>query len=184
MSRIGKKLIPIGAGVTVAVEDGVIKVKGPKGEDQIKLHPQVSVRQDESGLIVEVKSPDSKQGKSLRGLFRSLIANMVKGVAQPYEKKLEMSGVGYKASVKDKKLVLDIGFSHQVDIKLPDDVECSVDKNTITIRGVNKQLVGETAARIRAVRKPEPYKGKGIKYEGEIIRRKAGKAAKTAGAAT
>lgn len=183
MSRIGKKPIPVSGGVTVLIEDGVVNVKGPKGEDSQKLHPQVSVQKQDGVLTVEVKDPESKEGKALWGLFRMLISNMVDGVQKPYEKKLEMVGVGYKAAVQGKKLILEVGFSHSVGIDLPEGIGCSVEKNIITLTSINKQQVGEIAAQIRAVRKPEPYKGKGIKYVGEVIRRKAGKAAKTAGAA-
>lgn len=179
MSRIGKQPIPITSGVTVSIEGDLIKVKGSKGEDVLKIHPHVTITDTDGALTVAVKHPEDKQDRALWGLYRALIANMVQGVSQGFEKKLEMVGVGYKANVQGNKIVLEVGFSHPVEIELLEGVVCTVEKNTITIAGFNKQAVGELAARIRAVRKPEPYKGKGIKYIDEVIRRKAGKAAKT-----
>lgn len=182
MSRIGRKPIPLTSQVTVTITGDRISVKGPKGEDSLVLHPEVIVDQKGDALNVSVKHPESKEGKALWGLHRALLANMVVGVVKPFEKKLEMVGVGYKAAVSGKKLVLEVGASHSIEVEMPEGITCSVEKNVITLTGISRQLVGEMAARIRAIRKPEPYKGKGIKYVGEVIRRKAGKAAKAAGA--
>lgn len=182
MSRIGKKLISIPAGVTVTIADGRISAKGPKGENSFALHGNVSVAQGNGELTVSVKNPDEKSDRALWGLFRALAANLVKGVHTPFERKLEMVGVGYKAAVQGKKIVLELGFSHPVELSIPEGVQCVVEKNAITLSGVDNHAVGQFAANIRSFRKPEPYKGKGIKYAGEVIRRKAGKAAKAAGA--
>ena len=182
MSRIGKKSIPIPQAVAVSVENGIVKVKGPKGENRLELHPHVQVAQEEQDLEVRVSNPEEKFDRALWGLHRALLANMIKGVTEPFIKKLEMVGVGYRAAAQGNKLTLEAGFSHPVEIHIPEGITCTVEKNIISISGIDKQQVGEVAAKIRAVRKPEPYKGKGIKYEGEVIRRKAGKAAKAAGA--
>ncbi len=182
MSRIGKKLIPISKDVTVAIDHGIVSVKGPRGEDTLTLHPRISVVQEGDALKVSVDTQEDKSGKALWGLHRALLANIVQGVRQGFEKKLEMVGVGYKAAVQGSTLVLEVGFSHPVEIPIPKELKVSVEKMGITITGLNKQVVGAFAAGVRAVRKPEPYKGKGIKYVGEVIRRKAGKAAKAAGA--
>lgn len=182
MSRIGKKSIAVPANVTVTIEGDTVKVKGPKGEDLLRLHPNVHVSLEAGELAVTVNNPEEKQDRALWGLHRALLANMVRGVGQPFEKKLEMVGVGYKVALQGRKLVLEVGFSHPVEVELPEGITATVEKNVITLTGVNKQQVGEMAAQIRAIRKPEPYKGKGIKYVGEVIRRKAGKAAKAAGA--
>lgn len=181
MSRIGKKPITIPSNVTATIESDTVKVKGPKGEDVLHLHPHVRIRQEDGALSVSVAHPDEKQDRALWGLYRALLANMVKGVAHGFEKKLEMVGVGYKAAVQGKKIVLEVGFSHPVELSLPEEIAATVEKNVITISGISKEKVGQFAAAIRAIRKPEPYKGKGIKYVGEVIRRKAGKAAKAAG---
>lgn len=179
MSRVGKKPLAIPAGVTVTVANGEVKVKGPKGELKQALHPDVSVAIEGSELTVTVKNPDLKLDNSLWGLFRRLIENMVIGVTNGYVKKLEMNGVGYKANVAGKNLKMDLGFSHDVDFAIPDGIAISVEKNVISVGGIDKQLVGETAAQIRAFRKPEPFLGKGIKYSDEVIIRKAGKTAKS-----
>lgn len=177
MSRIGKQPIELPSGVEAREENGTIIVKGPKGELQQKLHPLVKIEFVENQIIVKVDLPEDNKQNALWGLFRSLVYNMVQGVTEGFEKKLEINGVGYKASVSGKKLTLNVGYSHPVDFMLPQEIECEVEKNLITIKGINKQQVGEVAANIRKIRKPEPYKGKGIKYADEIIRRKAGKAA-------
>lgn len=181
MSRIGKKPIPIPSDVSVAIEQGIIKVKGPKGENVLKIHPNVRVINADGALSISVKSPEDKSDRALWGLYRALIANMVDGVMKPFEKKLELVGVGYKAVLQGKNLILEAGFSHPVEITVPEDIVCAVDKNIIILSGINKGAVGEFAAMIRSVRKPEPYKGKGIRYAGEVVRKKAGKAAKAAG---
>lgn len=177
MSRIGKQLITIPEGIEVKLEPGKIIVKGPKGELQQEIHPWVKVEQKGDKLIVLVKDPEEKKNRSLWGLFRRLIANMISGVTKGFSKQLEITGIGYKAAVQGDVLILHLGHSHPVEYKIPASIEIEVKKNIITISGVDKQRVGQTTAEIRALRKPEPYKGKGIKYVGEIIRRKVGKTA-------
>ena len=177
MSRIGLKPIELPKGVEVnLLDENVVEIKGPKGTLKKKMVQELTIKQEDSSIIVERPS-DSRQHKSLHGLTRSLIDSMVEGVTQGYAKKLEIVGVGYKAEKKGKKLVLTLGFSHPVEMEDPDGIETSVEKNIIKITGIDKQKVGNYAAVIRDWRKPEPYKGKGIKYEGEHIRRKAGKTA-------
>ncbi len=179
MSRIGKKPIIIPKDVQVSIDDQ-ISIKGPKGElkrdlpDLLEVKEKKTEQGAEKELIV-VPKKENKKIYALWGLYRSLIAGMVEGVVHGVEKKLEIIGVGYRAEVQGDKLVLNIGFSHPVEIKAPQGIEFKVEKNLITISGIDKQLVGQTAAEIRAVRKPEPYKGKGIRYQGEEVRRKAGK---------
>lgn len=184
MSRIGKKPISIPPEVTVEIKDQVIAVKGPKGELSLTLHPHVSVKREGSTLVVNVNDPELKNDKALWGLSARLIENMIIGVTQGYEKRLEINGVGYRAAVEGDKLALSLGFSHPVSFSIPKGIAASVEKNVITVKGIEKQLVGEVSAQIRALRPPEPYKGKGIKYEKEVIRRKAGKQVKAAGAGT
>lgn len=181
MSRLAKKPIVIPKEVEVKLENDLLTVKGPKGELKQKIHPLVKIKVDNSGLKVEVENKEDKEQKSLQGTFCRLISNMIKGVREGFEKRLEIIGVGFKSNVKDKTLILNIGFSHSVEFKIPDGVEIKTEKNTISVRGIDKQLVGETAAQIRRIRKPEPYKGTGIRYAGEAIRRKAGKAVKSVG---
>lgn len=181
MSRVGKKIILIPSGVTVEVADSVVRVKGPKGTLEERLHPHVTVTVDGSEARVTVAKPDLKDDRALWGLFGSLISSMIIGVTQGFEKKLEIQGVGYKVALQGQNLRLDVGFSHPVMFPIPQDITITVDKSTITVQGISKQRVGETAAQIRRIKKPEPYKGKGIRYVGEVVRRKAGKtAAKTA----
>lgn len=178
MSRIGNQIIEIPQGVTVSVASNKVNVKGSLGALDIDLRSEVSVKVDGSTVAVTT-SGDSRTEKALHGLTRSLIANMVEGVSKGFEKKLEIVGVGYKADVKGDVVNLNLGFSHPIDYKLPKGIKAVADKGTsLTITGFDKQLVGQVAADIRSYRKPEPYKGKGIKYSDEIIRRKAGKAAK------
>ncbi len=178
MSRIGKKLIQVPAGVDVTLSETEARVKGPKGELKLALHPHVRLERTGDVLTVSVKSEENKKDRALWGLFNRLVANMIVGVTKGYEKGLEFVGVGYKVNLAGKTVKMDVGFSHEVDFPLPAGIEAKVDKNTLTLSGIDKQLVGETAARIRRIRKPEPYKGKGIKYVDEVIRRKAGKSAK------
>lgn len=178
MSRIGKQPILLHAGVDAAIQDGVVTIKGPKGTLKQALHPAVTVMRDGSVLHVSVQDPEKKDHRALWGLFQRLLSNMVTGVTKGFEKQLEVNGVGYKVAFVGKKLTLHLGFSHPVDVMLPDGVDGKVEKNVITLSSIDKQLVGEVAAHIRKLRKPEPYKGKGIKYVDEIIRRKAGKAGK------
>ncbi len=176
MSRIGKKPISLPAGVEVKVDGNIVTIQGPKGSLAQTLPEGISVIQEDNQILVE-RANDNKQQRSFHGLSRALIANMVEGVTNGFEKKLELVGVGYRAQMQGKKLVINIGFSHPVEIDAPEGIEFEVPAPTkITIKGIDKQLVGNTAAHIRAIRKPEPYKGKGIKYEDEYIRRKAGKA--------
>lgn len=177
MSRIGKQPVNIPDGVAIKLDDGVLTVKGPKGELKQKIHPSVKIDQREGQIIVSVGDAEEKFQRSLWGLFRKLVDNMVMGVTEGFSKQLEINGVGYKAVVADKVLNLQLGYSHPIDYNIPEGIEIKVEKNLVTIAGIDKQLVGQTAAEIRAFRKPEPYKGKGIKYIDEIIRRKVGKTA-------
>ena len=180
MSRIGKQPINYPAGVTVLVEDGNVRVEGPKGKLAVRYHPNLRIEHDEKEKVVRVSRPDDERlNRSLHGLTRTLIANMVEGVTNGFEKRLEIVGVGYRANLKGSDLDLALGFSHPVLVRAPKGIEFEVPApNRITIRGIDKQAVGEIAANIRKIRKPEPYKGKGVRYAGEIVRRKAGKAAK------
>ena len=174
MSRIGKLPVEIPAGVTITVDGGLIKVTGPKGNLEEKLLPEVNVAIDGNTLTVTRKT-DEKLSRSQHGLMRSLVFNMVEGVTNGFEKKLEVSGVGFKIAVQGNTLVLNLGFSHPVEYIAPEGINVAVDKMNILVSGISKQQVGQIAAEIRALKKPEPYKGKGIKYEGEYIIRKAGK---------
>jgi large subunit ribosomal protein L6 len=180
MSRIGKLPIKILSGVTVEKLDGnVIKVKGPKGELTAPIHKRIGIDINGDEILCTRKS-ESKTDKSLHGLSRTLIYNMIEGVTKGYEKRLEILGVGYRATIQGRKAVLSLGYSHPVEYTAPEGINLALDqekKNIIIINGINKQLVGEVAAKIRSYRKPEPYKGKGIRYEGEYVARKAGKAA-------
>ncbi|MBU0625808.1 50S ribosomal protein L6 [Patescibacteria group bacterium] len=178
MSRVGKKPIQIPAGTEVKLDGDKIIVKGPKGTLEQKIHPLVSVGIKDNEIQIGIGDETDVTQRSLWGLFARLISNMLTGITQGFEKKLEVNGIGYKVSVQGKVLKLDVGFSHEVDFVIPEEVNVSVEKNIITVSGNDKQVVGEVAARIRRIRKPEPYKGKGIKYQEEIIARKAGKAGK------
>lgn len=178
MSRIGKKIIELPEKVSVETRSGLVVVKGPKGELNHSLPNGLKIKQDGNNLSVELID-ETDATASFWGTTRALIAGMVKGVAEGYEKKLEIEGVGFKAQLQGGKLVLNVGFSHPVEFKVPTGVNLKVEKNTIVINGLDKFLVGETAAKIREIKKPEPYKGKGIRYAGENIRRKAGKKAST-----
>jgi large subunit ribosomal protein L6 len=183
MSRIGKKVISIPQGVTVTVQDNLIVVKGPKGELKESMQPGISVAVAD-GEVKVTRGNDELQQKAHHGLVRSLISNMIKGVTEGYEIKLEMVGTGYRVALQGTKLTLSVGFSHPVDVVQPAGVTFAVEgNNKISVKGINKHDVGQIAANIRMIRPPEPYKGKGIKYENEVIRRKAGKAVKAAGAA-
>lgn len=179
MSRIGNKPVAIPSGVTIEVKGTTVHVKGPKGELTYVLLPQVSVVLEENELKVTRKE-DTKESRSRHGLTRSLIFNMVKGVSDGYTKELEIIGVGYKAALKGSTLQLSLGYSHPIDFAIPENIEVAQDernKNILRIRGADKQLVGQVAAQIREFRPPEPYKGKGIRYSDEQVRRKVGKAA-------
>jgi large subunit ribosomal protein L6 len=181
MSRIGKKPIDIPSGVTVDIKGTTVSVKGPKGELSLAVHPKVKVNKDDAGLHVEVENQENKFHRSLWGLHRSLINNMIAGVTSGFSKVLEVNGVGYKAAISGKRLVLNLGYSHPIEMEIPKNLEVKVEKNTITISGADKQEVGQFAAVVRSQREPEPYKGKGIKYLDEVIRRKAGKVVKAVG---
>ncbi|MFN8130679.1 MAG: 50S ribosomal protein L6 [Solirubrobacteraceae bacterium] len=177
MSRIGRKPIPVPDGVTVAIEPELVSVTGPKGELSERIHRDITVAQEEAELVV-TRPTDRGEHRALHGLTRSLVANMVEGVTNGYAKTLEIQGVGYRAQLKGKDLELALGYSHPVPIPAPDGIEFEVPIPTrIIVRGISKQLVGETAANIRKQRPPEPYKGKGIRYEGEYVARKVGKRA-------
>jgi large subunit ribosomal protein L6 len=192
MSRIGKTPIPVPSGVEVQVQDSVITVKGPKGTLTRDVHPDMIVKVEDGKVLVERPS-DDKFHKSLHGLTRTLIANMIQGVTQGFEKVLHIYGTGYRADVSGGKLVLQVGYSHPVEIEPRPGIQFEVGQGvvqyegretripTVIVRGIDKQLVGQQAAEIRAVRKPEPYKGKGIRYATEIVRRKAGKSGKAGG---
>lgn len=181
MSRVGLAPITIPAGVDVSIGTGKISVKGPKGQLERAFPEEISVEQTDGELRVS-RSKDSREVKALHGLFRSLIANMVEGVTNGYEKKLEIHGVGYRVAKQGNDLEFSVGFSHTVKKTAPSGIEFDVPQPTrITVKGIDKELVGQVAAEIRAIKKPEPYKAKGIRYEGEHIRRKGGKAAKAGG---
>ncbi len=173
----------IPSGVELKIEGNRVAVKGPTGQLSLDTHPRTSVTVEGKELTVGVKDPENVKDRALWGLTRRLIENLVVGVTKGYEKKLEINGIGFKAAIAGKTLKLEVGLSHDVDFAIPEGVAIAVDKNIITVTGIDKQLVGETAARIRRVKKPEPYKGKGIKYVEETIVRKAGKAAKAGSAA-
>lgn len=174
MSKIGKKPIEIPEGVTITVEKQAVKVKGHKGELSFKLPKEVELKLNGRQLLV-LPVGKSKKTPALWGTIRAVVANMVIGVEKGFEKKLEIEGIGFKAQLQGNDLILNLGFSHPVIFKPPEGVNISVEKNTIIVSGISLELVGQTAANIRALKKPEPYKGKGIRYAGEIIRRKAGK---------
>lgn len=177
MSRIGKAPITIPKGVTVDLQNNQVTVKGPKGQLHVNLRPEMDVEKSDSQIIIKRKS-DDRLSKNLHGLSRTLVANMIKGVTEGFEINLEVVGIGYRAQMEGKKLVMQLGYSHPVEIEPPKGIEITVGKgNAITVHGIDKQAVGDLAAFIREKRLPEVYKGKGIKYVGEVIRRKVGKAA-------
>lgn len=182
MSRIGKLPIPIPEGVTVTVDAQQVAVKGSKGQLTMPLPPRAKVTVADQQVTVSVSRPDEQSDRALWGLVRVLVNNMIIGVSQGFSKQLEINGVGYRAAVSGKNLVLNVGYSHPVEFPIPDGITITVEKNLMTVSGIDKQQVGEVSAKIRSVRKPEPYKGKGIKYATETIRRKAGKVVKAAGA--
>ena len=177
MSRIGRKPIPVPSGVTVSISPEEVRVNGPRGELAERIHRDITVAQEGEELLV-TRPTDRGEHRALHGLTRSLVANMVEGVTEGYAKTLEIQGVGYRAALKGRDLELALGYSHPVPIKAPDGIEFEVPQPTrIVVRGASKQQVGEMAAYIRKQRKPEPYKGKGIRYEGEYVARKVGKRA-------
>jgi large subunit ribosomal protein L6 len=176
MSRIGKRPIPVPSGVNVTIDGNHVRVKGPKGELARMLPVDISVA-EENGELLVTRPSDEQQHKALHGLTRTLVANMVEGVTSGFRKTLEITGVGYKAEVRPYGVLLSLGYSHTIEYKAPEGVKIStVNPTTVLIEGASKELVGQVAAEIRGMRKPEPYKGKGVRYQGEVIRRKAGKA--------
>jgi large subunit ribosomal protein L6 len=177
MSRIGKQPVDLPKGVEARLENGTLRVKGPKGSLELQVNPEMKVSIEDGVLTVERPS-DEANHKALHGLTRSLVANMVQGVTQGFERKLEIVGVGYRAEKKPHGITLHLGFSHTIDYPAPEGIELDVPQQTeVVVRGSDKQLVGQVAAEIRGFRPPEPYKGKGVRYAGEQIRRKAGKTA-------
>jgi len=176
MSRVGRKPISIPAGVDVKIEGQKVTIKGPKGEISRQFRPEVKIEFKEDNIFV-TSGAETKEIKSIWGSTRAILANTVKGVTEGYQKKLEIEGVGYRAGLEGSDLVLHIGFSHPVKIKIPEGINFSIEKNVIIVSGIDKELVGQVSAQIRRVRPPEPYKGKGIRYSGEKIRRKLGKKA-------
>jgi large subunit ribosomal protein L6 len=179
MSRIGKKPIEVPQGVQVTIDGALVSVKGPKGELSMEMNPAIKASMEDNIITLSVVD-ESKDSISYWGLTRSLLANMIEGVVNGHEKKLEIEGVGFKVELKGDKLVMALGFSHPVEFQAPEGIKLNVEKNLITVSGFDKYLVGQVAANIRKLKKPEPYKGKGIRYQGEIIRRKAGKKAASA----
>jgi large subunit ribosomal protein L6 len=176
MSRIGKKPIAIPKGVKVAVTGGHVEVQGPKGKLALTVHDLCSVKVDDGSIVVG-RSADHRTAKAMHGLTRALVANMVRGVTEGFEKKLEIQGIGYRAQLAGRTLTFSLGYSHPIVFPLPEGVQAELDKQTlITLRGTDKHLVGQTAAQIRALRPPDPYKGKGVRYVDEVVRKKVGKA--------
>jgi len=177
MSRIGKQPIAVPSGVELAIESGLVRVKGPKGQLEERISRDLTVKQEDDQIVI-TRPSDRRDHRALHGLTRSLVANMVQGVTDGFEKRLQIQGVGYRAALRGKAIELSVGYSHPVTIEAPDGIEFEVPQPTqIIVRGPSKQAVGEVAARIRKVRPPEPYKGKGIRYEGEYVQRKVGKRA-------
>ncbi len=178
MSRIGKRPINVPSKVSVTISGQHVAVKGPKGELSRTLPADVEILQEGETILVKRRS-ESRTARQLHGLCRTLVANMVEGVAQGYQKRLEIQGVGYRAQVQGRNLILNVGYSNPVQIEPPDGIQLAVEANTnVLVSGIDKEVVGNIAAKIRSVRPPEPYKGKGIRYSGEFVRRKAGKAGK------
>ena len=180
MSRIGKKPIQIPEDVEVKIEGQKVIIKGPKGELSREVRPEIKVEVKEGKIFVSPQL-ETKKTKAFWGLIRALLANMIKGVKEGYEKKLQIEGIGFRASLEGENLLLNVGFSHPVKINVPPGIKFSIEKNIITVSGRDKESVGQIAAIIRKVKPPEPYKGKGIRYLGEVLRKKVGKKAATAG---
>ena len=181
MSRIGRLPIAVPAGVDVTIDGRSVTVKGPRGSLNRALHPDISVSRQEATLVV-TRPTEQKTHKQLHGLTRTLVNNMVVGVTDGYRKGLEITGVGYRAALVGRKLLLNLGYSHQIEIDPPEGISFEVETPTrLAVVGIDKELVGQIAAKVRSTRKPEPYKGKGVRYAGEYIRRKAGKAGKIGG---
>ena len=179
MSRIGRKSIPVPAGVEITIDGPTVKVKGPKGSLQHTLAEPITVERAESGELLVTRPNDERKAKELHGLSRTLVANMIVGVTEGYRKSLEINGTGYRVTAKGQDLEFALGFSHPVLVTAPEGITFTVERPTLFhVAGIDKQLVGEVSAKIRKIRPPEPYKGKGVKYSDEVIRRKAGKAGK------
>jgi len=178
MSRIGKQTTEVPNGVTLTQQDGVLTVQGPKGKLERTIPAVVTIDVKDNVVVTSVKDENAKTQRALWGTFSSHVRNMIVGVTDGYKKQLEVNGVGYRVALQGADLKIEVGYSHPVIFKLPEGIKASVEKNLITVEGIDKEVLGQTAAEIRAIRKPEPYKGKGIKYVDEVIRRKAGKAAK------
>ncbi|RPI00056.1 MAG: 50S ribosomal protein L6 [Calditrichaeota bacterium] len=177
MSRIGKLPIPIPAGVALNIEKNTVTAKGPKGVLSVQVHPELTLNLADNNLQVQ-RPNDAQNFRAMHGLYRTLISNIIEGVSKGFQRRLEITGVGYRAELKGKNLLLTLGYSHEILVKPPEGVEITTEgNNAIMIRGIDKALVGQIAAKIRSLRPPEPYKGKGIRYAGEVIRRKAGKSA-------
>jgi large subunit ribosomal protein L6 len=176
MSRVGKVAVPVVKGVTVTISEQEVAAKGPKGQLSVTQNASVQVV-EENGALVFTAKDSSRKSRSAHGLMRALCANMVHGVSQGFERKLEINGVGYRAEAKGDNLILQLGYSHPIEYKLPSGISAKVEKNIITLTGIDKQLLGEVAAKVRSFRPPEPYKGKGVKYVEEQLLRKVGKAA-------
>ncbi len=182
MSRIGKQIIELPSGVEAVIDGNNIKVKGPKGELKLTFEPSITVTKTDNNLEVK-RASDEPHDRSLHGLTRALIANMAVGVSTGFEKRLEIIGVGYRAQISGQKITMNLGFSHPIELEIPIGITAEMDKemkNTIVVSGIDKQFVGQFAANIRSFRPPEPYKGKGIRYSGEYVVRKAGKSAAAA----
>jgi len=177
MSRLGKLPIVLPAGTAAVLKDEILTITGPKGQLQQAIPPEVQITIDQDKILVSVANQENRQERALWGLFHRLIGNMVTGVTSGHEKKLEINGVGYRVNLAGQKLIFSLGFSHPVEFVLPSGITAAVEGNVVTIAGQDKQLVGEVAAQIRRLRPPEPYKGKGIKYVDEVVRRKVGKTA-------
>jgi len=179
MSRIGRKPIPVPSGVDIDIDGRTVRVKGPKGELKHTLAEPIKAEKAEDGTLAVVRPNDERRAKELHGLSRTLVANMIVGVTEGYRKTLEIAGTGYRVTAKGNDLEFALGFSHPVVVTPPQGIKFSVERPTVfSVEGIDKQQVGEVAANIRKIRPPEPYKGKGVKYQGEVIRRKAGKAGK------
>ena len=174
MSRIGKKPIPIPKGVEVKINGGSVFVKGPKGEISRTIHPKVNIEVGGGNVLITVED-GNRETRAIHGLYGALVSNMVSGVSKEFQKALEIVGVGYRGEVKGRAILFNLGFSHPIHFEIPDGINASIEKNKISLFGIDKELLGRTAAKIRGLRPPEPYKGKGIRYSDEHIRKKAGK---------
>jgi large subunit ribosomal protein L6 len=178
MSRIGKKPIALPEGVKVDTKDGIVLVEGPKGTLSRPLLEGIRLDMEEGTLLVK-RANDTKRARSYHGLMRTLVANMVEGVSKGFEKKLEIVGIGYRSELQESGITLYLGYSHPINFPLPDGISADIEKQTmVTIKGIDKELVGQVSAKIRDLRRPDPYKGKGVKYAGEVLRKKAGKTGK------